>query len=672
MYEVLSLTKEGYKTEYAESCEAFDFRVLKARAHKGSKYISIPATFDIETSRIKRCEDDYEAFMYIWQMCVEGYVVFGRTWQQLIRFLEDLEAHYRLHPERKLVIYVHNLSYEFQFLKTFLDFKSIFAMDAHKILTARTETLEFRCSYILSNMSLAKFIKNTPNTYHLKGEGDLDYKVLRTPTTNLTALEYGYCYNDVLGLYEAIMEMLRHDTITSIKLTSTGFVRRDCRNSMRKNKKNRKQFVDSSLDLELYKLARECFRGGNTASNRYHTNRKLFKVGSWDISSSYPYCMLAFKYPTGPFMNQTITSIKQLDEFNAKYCTMGRYIFKNLRVKKDAPIPYIPISKVISFKGIQNGDVYNGRVMYADELATSLTNIDYECVKQVYNFDSVRVVSYVYAYSDYLPKELTDVIFEYFEAKSKLKGDEEHYYEYVKAKNKLNAIYGMCVTDIVHEEYEYVDGEIIQKLMDPNDMEVAINKYYKSRNNFLTYQWGVWVTAYARRQLQRAINRVGLDVVYCDTDSCKYIGEHDADFEVINEEIREYCRENNRVHSIEVNGKVYELGVFDKEETYDEFKTLGAKKYAFKIGDNYGLTVAGLNKKKGAAELAKSGGLDAFRVGKVFNDSGRTTAQYNEMPMHILRIEGQEILTGSNIAIVDTTYTLGMTEVMLGILDEYL
>lgn len=682
MLECEVLTKDGYKTEYAYEPSEFDFKKLKAKAYRQSKYIQKPMTFDIETSRIFKEKhngtDRYQAFMYLWQVCIEGMVVIGRTWQEFITFLENLEQHYNLHPKRRLVIYVHNLSYEFQFMKSFINFVDVFAMDTHEILTCRTDCFEFRCSYLLSNMSLAKFIKNTPNTYHLKGEGDLDYTVLRTPSTVLKPKELGYAYNDVMGLYEAICEMLKSDTLQTIKLTSTGFVRRDCRNAMRKNKKNRKKFQQSALDLPLYRLAKECFRGGNTASNRYHTNMVVENVGSWDISSSYPFCMVAFKYPSGTFMEATILdNTKKLHEYNKEYCTMGRYIFTNLRVKRKSPIPYIPISKVLAYTGVEPGDIYNGRVMQAERLVIALTNIDFEVVESVYDFDKVEVIDFYYAYADYLPQELIDTIFSYFRAKSELKGVEGKEYEYMKAKNKLNGIYGMCVTDMLHPNYEYVDGELVEEVYTEDKKKELLEKYYKSRNNFLSYQWGVWVTAYARRQLQIALNKVGIDVVYCDTDSVKYVGDHDKDFEAINNGIRKYCEENNRIHSVDVNGKHFEIGTYDKELTktggvYNKFKTLGAKKYCFEINGEIGLTLAGCSKKGGAKELQEGNGIDDFRIGKVFYNAGRSDAQYNEEPPHIIDVNGEKIITGSNIAIVDVTYTLGMTEVMLGILDNLL
>lgn len=657
--------------EYAYEISDFPFHELKAEINK--KYISLPATFDIETTTIvpeNKIENPF-GYMYIWQMCIENKVVFGRTWNDWKKFLNKLIDIYELNEKKKLVIYVHNLSFEFQFIKDFIEFKNIFATDSHKVLKCSNDYFEFRCSYRLSNMNLKKFIENTPKSKHLKGVNDLDYKTIRTSETELTEIEYGYCFNDVLGLYEAILFLLKSDTLETIPLTSTGYVRRECRKNMRKNKKNHMQFVETKIDSDIYYLLKECFRGGNTASNRYLTNMVLEKVGSYDISSSYPYAMLLPIYPIGKFFPCSIEDIQELKEYNKNYCTIGKFIFENIRLKKNISIPYLPYSKC---RNVLNSTCYNGRILKADFVETSITNLDFEIIEKQYEYDFLSVKDFYISRRDFLPQELRNSIFEYFETKSKLKGIKEKEYEYMQAKGKLNSIYGMCVTDIVHNEFKINDsGEWFHEEKNIDD---ELEKFYKNRNNFLSYQWGVFVSAYARKRLQIAIDKIGMDVVYCDTDSVKYIGVHDKDFEEINKNMLAYCKENTIKHSIKVNDKKFMMGQFDnenqKEKTYeyDLFKTLGAKKYAFKIGDEYGLTVAGLSKKLGGQELSKEKNLDGFRIGKVFKNSGRTTVYFNNEKIHEIEINGVKMITGSNIAILETTYTLGITDTMLSILER--
>lgn len=658
--------------QYAYYWNEFPFNILKKDIVKSGKhkmYQRHPMTFDIETSKIPKDNDGhYEAFMYIWQVCIEGNVVFGRRWEELQAFMEKVVNAYKLSEGERVVVYVHNLSFEFQFIQDFFNFTDVFAMASRSILTAKTAHLEFRCSYKLSNMSLAKFIENTPNTLHYKGVDDLDYATVRTPDTELTEVEYGYCFNDVKGLYECVMELLKEDNIATIPLTSTGYVRRDCRNAMNKNKNNRKMFLRSRLTLLQYKLLRECFRGGNTASDRYLTNLILKIVGSYDLSSSYPFQMIAREYPLGKWNYGVIPDIKTLEEYNSKYCTIARYTFKNIHLRDEKPIPYIPQSKCLALG--DDREIYNGRILHADFLTISMTNIDFDIVKEQYEYDELAVEEFHYSRKGLLPKELRDTIMYYFEKKSELKGDEEHYYEYMKSKNKLNSIYGMTVTNILNTEIEYHDGEYTEKKMTEEEMQEALDKYYKNHRSFLNYSWGVFVTAYARRELEDGLNIAGLDTIYCDTDSVKYIGNHDKEFEAYNERLNKECEEKGIRNYTEVNGKRFYMGIFDKEKGYDEFITLGAKKYAFLQNGKLGITVSGLSKKKGAEELERKGGLRRFQRNEVFYNSGRTIAQYNSAEVHDITVNGCTFSTASNLAIVDTTYTLGITDTMLDIIER--
>lgn len=658
--------------QYAYYWNEFPFDILKKDIVKSGKhkmYQRHPMTFDIETSKIPTDnEGHYQAFMYIWQVCIEGNVVFGRHWEELQEFMEKVVNAYKLSEEERVVVYVHNLSFEFQFIQDYFKFTDVFATASRSILTAKTAHLEFRCSYKLSNMSLAKFIENTHNTLHYKGIDDLDYATVRTPDTPLNEIELGYCFNDVKGLYECVMELLKEDNIATIPLTSTGYVRRDCRKAMNKNKNNRKMFLRSRLTLLQYKLLRECFRGGNTAGDRYLTNLILKKVGSYDLSSSYPFQMIAREYPLGKWNYGVIPDIKTLEEYNMKYCTIARYTFKNIRLKDEKPIPYIPQSKCLSLG--DDREIYNGRILHADILTISMTNIDFDIVREEYVYDEIAVEEFHYSRKGLLPKELRDTIMYYFEKKSKLKGDEEHYYEYMKSKNKLNSIYGMTVTNILNTEIEYHDGEYTEKKMSEEEMQEALDKYYKNHRSFLNYSWGVFVTAYARRELEDGLNIAGLDTIYCDTDSVKYIGNHDREFEEYNERLNKECEEKGIRNYAEVNGKRYYMGNFDKEPGYDEFITLGAKKYAFIQNGKLGITVSGLSKKKGAEELEKKGGLRRFQRNEVFYNSGRTIAQYNSAKVHDITVDGCTFSTASNLAIVDTTYTLGISDTMLDIIER--
>lgn len=678
--------KHNYIRELAYTVNEFDFSLLKISHDNTTKkgYLNeIICTFDIESSTVKdkisRKEnvETYSGFMYHFQFCINGYVIFGRTWEEFKLFINKMIKELDLDDKHKIVCYVHYLSYEFNFIYDFLDITDIFATGKRKVLKCvGNGCIEFRCSYLLSNMSLAKFIENTPDTTHLKSYGDLDYGIVRTPKTPLTMKEYGYCYNDVYGLYECIREKLKYDDYDSIPLTSTGYIRREIRLIFRKDKSNRKTFRKMRLDKETYLLCKECFRGGNTASNRLMADMIISNVSSYDRSSSYPHVMVASnQFPMGNFMQAVIENEDDLTYYNGKFATIGRYSFKNIRLKKDIAIPYIPFSKC---NELHSHDTYNGRVMKAKILSISLTNIDKDIIDKQYDYDDITVTDFYFARRGMLPKCFRDYILEMYKQKSQLKVmiDKETNqekkdnlkYEYAKFKNKINALFGMCVTDVVHNEITY-NSEDGWNEKEPQDIQKELDSYYDNYNSFLSYQWGVFVTAIARYELQRGIDITNIDNVYNDTDSCKFVGNYDEDFDNLNETIRKEAKENNAEISVNVDGKEFTLGVWEKENPYKEFITLGAKKYAYRyMNDKLGITVSGLNKIQGAKELEKKGGLEYFRDGEIFINSGRTCSYFNIEKPHKIKINGDTFTNASNVAVINVTYTLGMTDTMKSII----
>lgn len=668
-------TIDGYVIEHA-----YEPKEYIAKSYEvGKKYSMQFMTFDIETSTYQYIDNAtqelaYETFMYLWQICIENDVIIGRTWDDLMWFLDMTYDRFETDGKR-IVIYVHNLAYEFQFMKCFFEWEDVFAIDEHVVLKCITDKFEFRCSYKLSNMSLEKFIENTPNHYYIKGVDDLDYRKLRTPSTVLTPTENGYAYNDVRALWHSVNHLLEEDTLETIPITSTGYVRNDCRKACR-NKEDRKDFKRSILDMQLYNLCIDCFRGGNTASNRYLTNMIIENVKSYDISSSYPYVMMSCEFPHGKFMSATIKSKKELIRYNSKFCTLGRYTFINLRLKDNAtPIPYLSYSKCQ--KADNNALCYNGRVMKAEFVVTALTNVDFDIMDRMYEYDELYIEDFHFSRKKLLSKELRKTIMKFFTDKTVLKGVEEMEYFYSRQKNKLNAIYGMCVAHIIRDLYKYDSAEHTIRMVERSeeDYEKDMEKYNTSFKSFLCFQWGVFVTAYARARLQELIDIIGIDVVYCDTDSVKYIGDYDKEIDELNINVYKRESEVDVQYHVDHKGESVYMGVWDKEKPYERFITLGAKKYAYEQLDKngklkLGVTVSGLSKKNAPKELKEMGGLEKFRNGTVFHNAGRVSASYVDCGIHTIDVNGEKILTGSFVTLLDTTYTLGITDTMLNIIDS--
>ena len=605
------------------------------------------------------------AFMYHWQFCLEDQVCFGRTWEEFSFLLYNLEHNMNLSKKNRLVIWVHNLGFEWQFMRQFLEFEEGFFLEERKPVRILTKGgIEFRCSYILSNMGLKKFCENEVGVTHYKLEGEkYDYTMLRTPLTQLSEYEQGYCYNDVRGLCECIASRMKEDTLASMPLTSTGYVRRELRINVGHNKKNRQYFLNSQLDEHLYTLCREAFRGGDTHANSERANQINLDGWGEDIKSSYPAQIMLFEgYPFSAFAQMPISYY--LNHDMSGYALLMKVAFFNIRYDYHSDyycgMPYIALSKCNKYSSEKVID--NGRVVYAEFLELTLTNIDFDIIRKEYKYDDVKLGELWASKSAPLSKEIRDTTMDYFRRKTLLDGDPAKKYEYMKAKNRLNSIYG-CMVMKIDQSLITWDPEAKEYKDDTPPLQEALAKFYKSRNNFLRYDQGLFITAAARLQLRTMLWKVGKDAIYCDTDSIKGVGDHLADFEKENE-YRRSLAESKGAYAEDKNGNVYHLGVWENEtenNPYQEFITLGAKKYAYRQGGKVKTTIAGVSKKAGADYFNKHG-LEAFKDGTVINESGHLTAYYNDDDVHQITVDHYTFTTASNVALVNTDYKIGITE----------
>lgn len=605
------------------------------------------------------------AFMYHWQFCLGDEVCFGRTWEEFCSLLYNLEHNMNLSKKNRLVIWVHNLGFEWQFMRQFLDYEEGFFLEERspvKILTKGG--IEFRCSYALSNMGLSKFCENEIGVTHYKLEGEkYDYSIIRTPLTPLSEYEQGYCYNDVRGLCECIASRLKEDTLASMPLTSTGYVRRELRSNCAKNKKNREAFINAQLDSHLYTMCREAFRGGDTHANSERADQINTDAWGYDIKSSYPAQILCFKgYPFSAFASMPVSYY--LNHDMSSYAFLMKVAFFNIKYdyKSDyyCGMPYIALSKCNKFSA--NKIIDNGRIIYAEFIECTLTNIDLDIIQKEYTFDDIKIGEIWASKAAPLSKEIRETTMDYFRRKTLLDGDPEKRYEYAKSKARLNSIFGCAVMRIDQSLITW-DPEAKQYKDDTPPLQEALAKFYKSRNNFLQYQQGIFITAAARLQLRQMLWKVGKDAIYCDTDSIKGVHDHRADFEKENEYRKQLAIDNN-AYAEDKDGNVYHLGVWECETEnapYQEFITLGAKKYAYKQNDKIKTTIAGVSKKAGA-EYFSLHGLEAFKKGTVINDSGHLTAYYNDDEIHEILIDHCKFTTASNVALVNGSYKLGITE----------
>lgn len=647
--------------------DTFDYSIIKdtpcqkrRRGNQGKrenkrKYKDLFCAFDIESTNDLELQ---HAFMYIWQFQIEDYTIIGREWSEWLIFCERLTE--QLQQDEYLMVYVHNLSYEFSFIKGVYGFtpEEVFCIQPRKVLKCEMlDHIEFRCSYLLTNMNLATFTKKMGVKEKLSGE-EYDYSKIRYPWTVLTDHELEYCITDVESLVKALKVYfaIEHDSFYTIPLTSTGFVRRDCKEAMRHF--NRGELKNMLPDFEIYTLLKQAFRGGNTHANRYYAEEILENVSSYDRVSSYPDVMINELFPMSPWIREDDIDIERACRkiFKQKRACLLRISFKNIRLRDPMDgCPYIPKHKCRNLTHHYND---NGRILWADFLEISLTDIDFKIILQQYKFDAAAIHDFYHCRYGRLPKALRDVIGKYYQDKTELKGIKEQELFYMLSKAKLNSIYGMTVQDICKRNILYENDQF--KFDDElSDLELYNKTIQKA---FICYAWGVFTTARAREQLQVAINMTGDNFVYCDTDSVKFIDDGTVDFTQYNKSRKRDSIKNGGV-ATDRTGKQYYLGLYDYEGTYKQFITMGAKKYAYiDSADQLHITVAGCGKSKGAKELAERGGLESFKEGFTFYEAGGTESIYNDIRDPIkVNIDGHDLEITSNVLIRESTYTLGVT-----------
>lgn len=673
----------------------------------GNAVYNIPIAFDIETTNIIRepLSESY-AFMYHWQMCIDDEVIFGRTWGEFIGFLKRM----REEMPHDIVIYVHNLGFEWQFMNQFLyridrDIKPFYTKKRVPLkVSLKGMRMEFRCSWKLSNMGLGKYILNSQSQYIKQTDVKYNYRKIRTYMTPLTMEEKGYCYCDVRGLCDAIRREMQVRSILDLPLTSTGFVRRDTLDAYReydnyqwgrKCKEKwesifkrlsgsgeggkggyipgyRETLKASQISTKIYLMEKEASRGGDTHASALKTGTVRHNVYSHDRVSSYPAVQMMYQYPTGIWKATRHTSrkglVKQL--MRQDQSTMVCLTLKNVKVKPGVYSPYIPRHKCRGLTGECRFD--NGRVWMAKELQITLTEIDYRIISETYDFDIAEWSTAYIAEKSLLPVPLRAVNLYYFMKKCVLKHGDA--YLYVKSKNRLNGIFGMTFTDIVHDIISY-DPYMLKWDIDKADIAKSIKKYYDNRNSCLRYDTGIYTTALARWELYQAVSACGESYDYSDTDSVKWEGNPGevrrikAWFDKRNAELTELALERNAYY--DYGGERFVMGIWECEggekegdmmPEYRTFKTYGAKKYAYHDYESgkFGITVAGLSKELGAKSI---GGIDNFNTGLEIPEgkSGRTVSVWRDEHIHTITVDGATFETASSVAVCDTTYTLDMT-----------
>lgn len=629
----------------------------------------------------------------------------------------------------KFIIYFHNFQYDYVFLRNFIldieQYSTIKYLDKNKALAVKShryvnlkmgdidgyhyekksgrkihvnnQLIEFRDSVILVQKKLEKFVDD--EQIDTGGWKDLwDYNKIRSPHSERTYNEKIYANADTIFLCEALRSFItKHNrTLANIELTSTGIIRTEVRKRMC-GKKDIKSYTgikdkwtltnwrnDGFLNMKLSysqnALAVLAFHGGYTHANPYIIGEILEDLHSYDFGSSYPSVMFYEKFPMSKFRRVSCAeyTIEDIKKYQDKYAFLGVVEFTNLRLKKSKVMASISYSKAFKVIGcnIHSEDYDNGRVMKAKKLRIAFTEQDLLLWLENYNFKSCRICYLQIAEKEYLPNTFRDYLQELYYNKCTLKGVDS--VNYAISKTHINAMFGMCAMMVLREIYKenFSTGEWEHELQTQEDYE----KYFNSSTKFLPYQWALWITAYAQRNLFRLGSCFEL-WVYSDTDSVKGKNPDKQKIERYNNEIRRKS-ELTGYGTVKTDKKTFTIGLAE-DETEDfiisEFITLGAKKYCYRQSEynkdgtiNYDvlhMTLAGVPK---IAVKQLKDDITNFQKGTVFyskyfeienyKGSNKLSPKYFiNSDIKQIKVLGEIVQVGSFIELIPCDYLLDQT-----------
>lgn len=653
-------------TPYEVELPLLTFKSLQ-RNHKVIKYATDYAVLDTETSHI----DLLTGWIYQWAVKIKKTYIYGRTPEELLDLLQIMGERYKLGENKRLIIYIHNASYDLQYLKHYLrsyDPKAEFlAIDPHSILICDIIGFRILCSYKLTNLSLAALAKNYAKTYD-KAVGEIDYNIVRYQDSELNANDWFYMFSDVAAQDDGIrgyLDTMGYKYAFEAPFTSTGFVRTSCRKAARNDEKWRAEFTKSRLTLEMYNLCRQAFMGGVCIASFMYANHTIRsdKLRHKDFTSSYPARQYLDYMPTGaPSWYGDIDDREEFEALLEEYCCIFELTLYDVKIKKGVTAPCIPSSKCL---GLINPLRLNGKIVSAKRLTIAVTEIDYKWIKKQYTASDMKVSHMLIFNRGTMPEWLKGEVFTYFSNKCTFTDDNP-----LRAKSKalLNAIYGMTATAIVRDEYIFDDDGCFSKKtyedMAHEDQK-KLDKYYRSYNSFMPYQYSCYTTSWARDALYTMIEVVGYEnFLYCDTDSVFYIETPENAEKMQNYTL--YCKERAISAGAYVGDKY--LGLPTDEPSIRAFRALHSKCYAMeelnkKTGEyELQVVIAGIPKKSikwingepvtktNAEEL---GNIDALKDGFTFTHNGGTRCVYTEQLPEVRNINGHTTQISSS-AVIDS------------------
>ena len=559
----------------------------------------VPSGFDIEA---------YKNHMYIWTFTINDTTIIGYTWSDFLNLLSRLKELLGLGRVHKTVhhrngenedkasapyvmpIYIHNIKYEWAFMKSILLHNNVHAFFKDKkqrdpLYVIVDEAFLFIDSYKVYPMKLESVAKCYTKT---QKSHDLDHTIPRTveDAKKLTEKELTYCCNDTIILSELMqytfdtyfkpygrMPFSQNQIIKSIINTAYNISGDD--EDVLKN------INKISLSQSQYKfIRRDGFRGGFCQSSERYV---IGDIGYGDLTSAYFTAIMHDYFPMGRYRTK---SVKLEDDdfkyYTKKFCCQMLVKFYKLEAVGNKEIKYENKSYVTRYmpdgsdpKNEKDREIMrasmkvneSGRIYRAACISVSLTEIDWEIYKKVYTWEKAEILRFEVAKRGRLPEYIRKTALELYKTKATLKkAGRTHEAAYFTAKTLVSNVFGAIVQKL---DKDIVEGE-------------EAYWWAKTLDRKLKSQWGVYVTAHVRKMLLSAILEMGVENwLYSDTDSIYYIvnsksiaviEKHNSNMKLLNKAM---CEEYGLDYEL-----FDDLGCFDNDGmSITRFKTLGSKAY---------------------------------------------------------------------------------------------
>lgn len=628
-------------------------------------------------------------FITDWTITIENECcIYGNHVSDLINTIDRIADTLHADGTHLVRFFVHNFPYDYMFMRNHMIQKwgvpdRSLASKTHRYIYMMWTSfgIEFRDSEILTQRSLERLCYDMGTTE--KAVGTWDYKKFRTPDSVRTETEIKYVCIDTISLCKALRKYIsdRGYTVANVPLTNTGFIRNRARAESRKDKKWRNQFLSMQLSLRQYKQLLDAYHGGYTHANRYYINKIITKsMQCYDFASSYPSVICYKKYPMTNFTYTDALTLQDILELKEDYAFCGYLRLTNIHLKKECPMPpmsfhkaklcVFPAADARSKKSLYADNLDNGKIVNAEIVIYPFTDPDLETILKSYDYDTADVASVMRAKKDYLPEWLINYVIDLYFNKSTLKHSEPVLYAI--SKGELNGIYGMMVQRIIQQicEEDFDTAEWASYISEDKEQEI-LEKYYKSKNSFLPFQWGCWVTAYAQENLFKLGACCNI-WVYSDTDSVKGYEWNMDKLKGYNDEIKQISKERG-VGLVEYEGEEFRLGIADFDGEYSEFITQGSKRYCYRDTEGLHITVAGVPKD---GVYCLNDDITNFKKGFIFSNSKLFRDNFkkdnpDKVPKWKLKTEylintniknmtlyGSKIEYGCGIRLSDTEYEL--------------